>query len=203
MTGAGQRAQCAGSVLAATAGRGPGGGEEAAMVAVCAGVFRAGWRARRRWLTGAVAALALLVGGLAVLAWPAQRSGSGGSAVDGGARRGRGAAETGGRGRPAGRRRRAPSRRSGRRPATPAGPSRSRCPARRSAPASGSWCAPPSSPWTSTSRPPATRQVRTTAIAAGGLVVEEQTGERGAWLVLRVPADTLDRVIDDIAAIGT
>ncbi|HWM56577.1 MAG TPA: DUF4349 domain-containing protein [Pseudonocardia sp.] len=48
----------------------------------------------------------------------------------------------------------------------------------------------------------ATRQVRTTAAAAGGLVVQEQSGERGSWLVLRVPADTLDRVLDDIAAIG-
>jgi hypothetical protein len=48
----------------------------------------------------------------------------------------------------------------------------------------------------------ATRQVRTTAAAAGGLVVQEQSGERGSWLVLRVPADTLDRVLDDIAAMG-
>jgi hypothetical protein len=44
--------------------------------------------------------------------------------------------------------------------------------------------------------------VRTMAAAAGGLVVQEQSGERGSWLVLRVPADTLDRVLDDIAAIG-
>ena len=49
----------------------------------------------------------------------------------------------------------------------------------------------------------ATRQVRTTAAAAGGIVVEEQTSERGAWLVLRVPAESLDKVIDDIAAIGS
>jgi hypothetical protein len=49
----------------------------------------------------------------------------------------------------------------------------------------------------------ATRQVRNTAAAAGGLVVEEQSGYRGAWLVLRVPADALDRVIDDVAGIGT
>ncbi len=48
----------------------------------------------------------------------------------------------------------------------------------------------------------ATRQVRTAAAAVGGLVVEERSGERGSFLVLRVPVDTLDRVIDDIAAIG-
>jgi hypothetical protein len=48
----------------------------------------------------------------------------------------------------------------------------------------------------------ATRQVRTVAAAVGGLVVEEQTSDSGSWLVLKVPAETLDRVIDDVAAIG-
>jgi len=52
------------------------------------------------------------------------------------------------------------------------------------------------------SAPNSTRQVRTTATAAGGLVVEEQTTDGGSWMVLRVPAESLDRVIDDIAAIG-
>ena len=49
----------------------------------------------------------------------------------------------------------------------------------------------------------AARQVRTAGAAAGGFVVEEQSGDGGSWIVLRVPADALDRVIEDVAAAGT
>ena len=169
------------------------------MVAGLRRVFRSG-RARRRWLTGAVAALALLVGGLAVLAWPAQRSGSGGGAASVAPSR-PGAAETGAATDGAAA---APAPRSSIGPQT--GDAGGSVPQQI-----------PGSPVGAGQRQlvrsaqltvdvdesaAATRQVRTTAIAAGGLVVEEQTGERGAWLVLKVPADTLDRVIDDIAAIG-
>ena len=170
------------------------------MVAGLRRVLRSG-RARRRWLTGAVAALALLVGGLAVLTWPAQRSGSGGSAVS--VAPAPGAAEAGGA-------RGAPDRSAAAAPQSSIGP--------QTGDAGGSVPQQfPGAPVGVGQRQlvrsaqltvdvdesaAATRQVRTTAIAAGGLVVEEQTGERGAWLVLKVPADTLDRVIDDIAAIG-
>lgn len=44
------------------------------------------------------------------------------------------------------------------------------------------------------------RQVRTAVAAVGGYVTEEQSGTRGGLLVLRVPADALDRLIEDIAA---
>jgi uncharacterized coiled-coil protein SlyX len=43
------------------------------------------------------------------------------------------------------------------------------------------------------------RQVRTAAAAVGGFVTEEQTSDRSSRLVLRVPAEALDRLIDDIA----
>src|SRR3954466_2848454 len=46
------------------------------------------------------------------------------------------------------------------------------------------------------------RQVRAAAVAVGGLVVEEQSGERSAWLTLRVPADSLDRLVDDVGGLG-
>lgn len=46
------------------------------------------------------------------------------------------------------------------------------------------------------------RQVRTAASAVGGIVTEEQSDDAGSRLVLRVPADALDRTIDDIAAFG-
>ena len=49
----------------------------------------------------------------------------------------------------------------------------------------------------------ATRSVRTAVAAAGGLVAEEQADTTGAWLVLRVPAAALDRLVDDLAASGT
>jgi hypothetical protein len=49
----------------------------------------------------------------------------------------------------------------------------------------------------------ATRTVRTAASAAGGFVAEEQADAAGSWLVLRVPAAGLDRLVDDLAATGT
>jgi hypothetical protein len=48
----------------------------------------------------------------------------------------------------------------------------------------------------------AVRQVRTAAASAGGFVTEEQSGDTGSWLVLRVPADALDRLVDDVAGYG-
>lgn len=48
----------------------------------------------------------------------------------------------------------------------------------------------------------AARLVRTTAVAAGGFVAQEQADPGGASLVLRVPVAALDRVSDDIAATG-
>ena len=48
----------------------------------------------------------------------------------------------------------------------------------------------------------ATRQVRAAVAGAAGMVVEEQSTDAGAWLALRVPADTLDRLIDYIAGLG-
>lgn len=49
----------------------------------------------------------------------------------------------------------------------------------------------------------AARGVRTAATAAGGFVAEEQVDVTGSWLVLRVPAAGLDRLVDDLAATGT
>lgn len=46
----------------------------------------------------------------------------------------------------------------------------------------------------------AMRQVRTAAAAAGGFVTDEQTSDTGSWVTLRVPADALDRLVEDIAA---
>jgi hypothetical protein len=48
----------------------------------------------------------------------------------------------------------------------------------------------------------AVRQVRAAAAGAGGFITEEQTSDTGSWLVLRVPADALDRVVDEIAGFG-
>jgi hypothetical protein len=48
----------------------------------------------------------------------------------------------------------------------------------------------------------AMRQVRTSAAAAGGFVTDEQTSDTGSWVTLRVPADALDRLVEDIAASG-
>lgn len=47
------------------------------------------------------------------------------------------------------------------------------------------------------------RDVRAAVAAAGGFVAEESAGDRGGWVVLRVPADALDTVLDRIAAVGT
>lgn len=47
------------------------------------------------------------------------------------------------------------------------------------------------------------RQVRTAVAAAGGFVTEEQSGTRGAVLVLRVPVAALDRLLDDVGTVGT
>ena len=48
----------------------------------------------------------------------------------------------------------------------------------------------------------AARGVRTAVATAGGVVAEEQVDGTGAWLVVRVPAAGLDRVVDDLAATG-
>lgn len=47
------------------------------------------------------------------------------------------------------------------------------------------------------------RQVRTAVAAAGGFVTEEQSGTRGAFLVVRVPVAALDRLLDDVGTVGT
>jgi hypothetical protein len=49
----------------------------------------------------------------------------------------------------------------------------------------------------------ATRSVRAAVAAAGGAIAEEQVDTTGAWLVVRVPAAGLDRLVDDLAATGT
>jgi hypothetical protein len=48
----------------------------------------------------------------------------------------------------------------------------------------------------------AVRQIRTAAAGVGGFVTEEQSGDTGSWLVLRVPADSLERLLDEVAAFG-
>ena len=48
----------------------------------------------------------------------------------------------------------------------------------------------------------AVRQIRTAVAGAGGFVTEEQSGNSGSSLVLRVPAEALDRLIDEIAGYG-
>lgn len=48
----------------------------------------------------------------------------------------------------------------------------------------------------------AVRQVRTAVAGAGGFVTEEESGETGSRLVLRVPAAGLDRLIDEVAGYG-
>jgi hypothetical protein len=47
------------------------------------------------------------------------------------------------------------------------------------------------------------RQVRTAVAAAGGFVTEESTASKRATLVVRVPAAALDRLLDDVATLGT
>jgi hypothetical protein len=46
------------------------------------------------------------------------------------------------------------------------------------------------------------RQVRTAVAAAGGFVAQEESGTAGSWLVLRVPADRLDRLLAEVGALG-
>jgi Domain of unknown function (DUF4349) len=47
------------------------------------------------------------------------------------------------------------------------------------------------------------RGVRSAIAATGGFVAEEQADTTGTWLVVRVPAAGLDRLVDDLAATGT
>jgi hypothetical protein len=49
---------------------------------------------------------------------------------------------------------------------------------------------------------PAVRRVRAAVGTAGAFVAEEQSDETGAWLVLRVPADGLDRLVEQVGGIG-
>lgn len=49
----------------------------------------------------------------------------------------------------------------------------------------------------------AAREVRAVATGAGGIVTHEQSGDGGGRLVLRVPADALDRAAEQVAGIGT
>lgn len=44
--------------------------------------------------------------------------------------------------------------------------------------------------------------VRAAAAAAGGTVTQEQSGPLGGWVVVRVPADALDRLTADVAELG-
>jgi Domain of unknown function (DUF4349) len=48
----------------------------------------------------------------------------------------------------------------------------------------------------------AARAVRTAAAGVGAIVSQERSGDSGSWMVLRVPADSLDRLIEDLAAFG-
>lgn len=47
------------------------------------------------------------------------------------------------------------------------------------------------------------RDVRAAAVAAGGFVAQERSGRDGGWMVLRVPADALDRLAEQVSALGT
>ncbi|GAA2552055.1 DUF4349 domain-containing protein [Pseudonocardia hydrocarbonoxydans] len=47
------------------------------------------------------------------------------------------------------------------------------------------------------------RDVRAAAVAAGGFVAQEQSGRDTGWMVLRVPADALDRLTEQVSALGT
>ena len=49
---------------------------------------------------------------------------------------------------------------------------------------------------------PVSHQIRATATGLGGFVSEERTGTDDSTLVLRVPADSLDRLVDAIAPLG-
>lgn len=47
------------------------------------------------------------------------------------------------------------------------------------------------------------RDVRAAAVAAGGFVAQEQSGEDSGWMVLRVPAVALDRLVEQVSTFGT
>lgn len=47
------------------------------------------------------------------------------------------------------------------------------------------------------------RDVRAAAVAAGGFVAQEQSGADSGWMVLRVPADALDRLVEQVSTLGT
>lgn len=47
------------------------------------------------------------------------------------------------------------------------------------------------------------RDVRAAATAAGGFVAQERSGADSGWMVLRVPADALDRLAEQVATFGT
>jgi hypothetical protein len=47
------------------------------------------------------------------------------------------------------------------------------------------------------------RDVRAAAVAAGGFVAQEQSGADSGWMVLRVPADALDRLVEQVSTFGT
>lgn len=165
--------------------------------------LRGRWRARRRprrsWLLVAVLLVALLVASVAVLSWPAPRSRSGGGSSEAAAPYYSSAPSAAPR-------------------AGDSGGTADRAAAPMTVPDRGTPNQVPSVPVGATERQlvrtaqltvdvgdaaAAVRQVRTAATAAGGLVVEEQTSDRRSSLTLRVPAAALDRVIDDVAAVGT
>jgi len=167
-----------------------------------------GCRARRVWLTGAAAVLAVLVAGMAVLTWPSHRAQSGGTAAVSPTSSGPPAAPppgggAGESGYDAGRAAAAPAQDASVAPRDASGAVPQQVPGVPVGATQRQLVRTAQLTVNVTESAAATRQVRTTAAAAGGLVVEEQTSERGAWLVLRVPAEALDKVIDDIAAIGS
>lgn len=47
-----------------------------------------------------------------------------------------------------------------------------------------------------------TRRVRTAALGTGGILTEEHTSDGGSRVLLRVPADALDRLMDDIGGLA-
>lgn len=47
------------------------------------------------------------------------------------------------------------------------------------------------------------RDIRAAAVASGGFVGEERSGSYGSWVTVRVPTDALDRLVEDVAALGT
>lgn len=47
------------------------------------------------------------------------------------------------------------------------------------------------------------RDVRAATVATGGFVAQEQSDEDSGWMVLRVPADALDRLVEQVSTFGT